>query len=144
MNLAPIIQSDVSQKEKDKYLILMHIMWNLERWYRQSYMQGSKEDTDGKNRLLDSVGEGEGGLIWENSTETYTLPDVKQITSANLMCDAGHPKPVLCDSLMDGRGGRRVFRMEGTHECLWPLHIDVWQKPSQYSNYRPIKMNKCI
>ena len=63
MNLAPIIQSDVSQKEKDKYLILMHIMWNLERWYQQSYMQGSKEDTDGKNRLLDSVGEGEGGLI---------------------------------------------------------------------------------
>ena len=40
----------------------------------------------------------------ENSTETYTLPDVKQITSASLMCDAGHPKPVLCDKL-EGLGG---------------------------------------
>ena len=26
-------------------------------------MQGSKRDTDVKNRLLDSVGEGEGGMI---------------------------------------------------------------------------------
>ena len=40
-------------------------------------MQGSKRDTDIENRLLDSVGEGEGGMIWENSIETYTLPHVK-------------------------------------------------------------------
>ena len=33
-------------------------------------IQGSKRDTDIKNRLLDSVG-GEGGMIWENSIETY-------------------------------------------------------------------------
>ena len=26
-----------------------------------------------KNRLLDSVGKGEGGMIWENSIETYTI-----------------------------------------------------------------------
>ena len=38
-------------------------MWNLERWYQQFYMQGSKEDTEVKNRLLDSVGEAEGGMI---------------------------------------------------------------------------------
>ena len=36
-----------------------------------------KRDTDVKNRLLDSVGEGEGGVIWENNIETYTLPYVK-------------------------------------------------------------------
>ena len=39
-------------------------------------MRDSKRDTDVKNRLLDSVGEGEGGMIWENSTETYILPYV--------------------------------------------------------------------
>ena len=38
------------------------------------FVQGSKGDTNIKNRLLDSVGEGEGGMIWENSIETYTLP----------------------------------------------------------------------
>ena len=40
-------------------------------------MQGSKGDTDVKNRLLVSVGEGKGGMIWENSTETCILPNVK-------------------------------------------------------------------
>ena len=39
-------------------------------------MQDSRRDTDVKNRLLDSVGEGEGGMIW-NSTETSILPYVK-------------------------------------------------------------------
>ena len=29
-------------------------------------MQDSKRDTDVLNSLLDSVGEGEGGMIWEN------------------------------------------------------------------------------
>ena len=32
MNLEPIIHSEVSQKEKDKYRLPMHI-WNLEEWY---------------------------------------------------------------------------------------------------------------
>jgi len=41
----------------------------------------SKRDTDIKNRFLDSVGEGEGGMTWENSTETCILPYVKQILS---------------------------------------------------------------
>ena len=36
-------------------------------------MQDSKRDTKVKNRLLDSVGEGEGGMIWENSIETCIL-----------------------------------------------------------------------
>ena len=32
---------------------------------------------DVKNRLLDYVGEGKGGTIWENSIETYIWPYVK-------------------------------------------------------------------
>ena len=40
-------------------------------------MQDSKRDTDVKNRLLDSVGEGKGGMIWENSIETFKLSYVK-------------------------------------------------------------------
>ena len=30
-------------------------------------MQNRKRDTDVQNRLLDSVGGGEGGMFWENS-----------------------------------------------------------------------------
>ena len=40
-------------------------------------MWDSKRDTDVKNRLLDSVGEGEGGMTWEDSIETCILPYVK-------------------------------------------------------------------
>jgi len=39
-------------------------------------MWDSKRDTDKKNRLLDSLGEGEGGMIWENSNETCIIPYV--------------------------------------------------------------------
>ena len=39
--------------------------------------EDSKRDTDVKNRLLDSLGEGEGGIIRENSIETWILPCVK-------------------------------------------------------------------
>ena len=44
-------------------------------------MQNRKRDTDVQNRLLDSVGEGKGGMFWENSIETSILSRVKQITS---------------------------------------------------------------
>ena len=48
-------------------------------------MQNRKRDTDVQNRLLDSVGEGEGGMFRENSIETCILSRVKQITSSGWM-----------------------------------------------------------
>ena len=48
-------------------------------------MQNRKRDTDVQNRLLDSVGEGKGGLFQENSMETCILSRVKQITSPGWM-----------------------------------------------------------
>ena len=48
-------------------------------------MQNRKRDTDVQNRLLDSVGEGEGGKFRESSIETCILPRVKQITSPGWM-----------------------------------------------------------
>ena len=44
-------------------------------------MQNRKRDIDVQNRLLDTVGEGEGGMFQENSIETCILSIVKQITS---------------------------------------------------------------
>ena len=44
-------------------------------------MQNRKRDTYVQNRLLDSVGKGEGGIFQENSIETCILSSVKQITS---------------------------------------------------------------
>ena len=44
-------------------------------------MQNRKRDTDVQNRILDSVGEGEGGMFRENSIETSVVSRVNQTTS---------------------------------------------------------------
>ena len=48
-------------------------------------MQIRKRDTYVQNRILDSVGEGEGGMFRENSIKTCMLSRVKQITSPGWM-----------------------------------------------------------
>ena len=48
-------------------------------------MKNRKRDTDVQNRLLDSLGEGKGGMFRENSIETCILSMVKQITSPGWM-----------------------------------------------------------
>ena len=61
-------------------------------------MQDSKRDMDIKNRLLDSMGESEGGMIWENSIETCILPSVKEMTSSSSKHETVHSKPVHSDN----------------------------------------------
>ena len=52
-------------------------------------MQDSKRDTDVSNSLLDSVGEGEGRMIWENDIETCIISYKKRIASPGLRQDTG-------------------------------------------------------
>ena len=52
-------------------------------------MRDSKRDTDVQNSLLDSVGEGEGGMIWENGIETCIISYKKPIASPGSMQDIG-------------------------------------------------------
>ena len=75
-------------------------------------MQDSKRDADVKNRLLDSVEEGEGGMIWENSIETCILSYVKQISSPGSMPETGCSGLVHWDDPVgwDEEGGRRGFQ----------------------------------
>ena len=47
--------------------------------------QEKKKDADLWNSLLDSVGEGEGGMFQENSIKTCIVSRVKQITSPGWM-----------------------------------------------------------
>ena len=44
-------------------------------------MQNRKRDTEVQKRILESVGEGEGGMFRENSIKTCILSRVKQITN---------------------------------------------------------------
>ena len=70
-------------------------------------MWDSKRDTNVKNRLSDSVGEGEGGMIWENSIETCILSYMEQITSPGSVHETGRLGLVHWDAPegWDGEGG---------------------------------------
>ena len=70
-------------------------------------MQNRKSDTDVQNRLLDSVGEGEGGMFRENSIETCVLSIVKQITSPGWMHETSARTWYTRKTLRD-RGEREV------------------------------------
>ena len=79
-------------------------------------MQDSKRDTDVQNSLLDSVGEGEGEMIWENGIETCILSYVKQIASPCFMHDTGCSGLVHWDDPegWDEEGGGRGLQ-DGEH-----------------------------
>ena len=59
INLEPITQSEVSQEEKDKYPVLMHI-YGIQKDSTDKPICRAARDTDIKNRPADIVGEGEG------------------------------------------------------------------------------------
>ena len=77
-------------------------------------MQDSKRDTETQNSLLDSVGGGEGEIIWENGIETCILPYVKWIASPGLMHDTGCSGLVHWD---DPEGW-------GIHVYPWWIHVN--------------------
>ena len=105
MKLEPIIQSEVSQKEKYQYSILMHI-YGIYKDGNDDLICKTAKDTDIKNRLLDSVGESEGGMIYEKSIETCILSYVKKIASPGSMHETGCSGPVHGDNPdgWDGEG----------------------------------------
>ena len=86
-----------------------------------------------KLRLMDSVGEGEGGKIWENGIETCEMSCMKRDASPGSMHDAGCLVLVHWDDPegWDGEGGGRVFRMWNT--CT-PVEdsCQCMAKPIQY------------
>ena len=78
---------------------------------------------------MDSVGEGEGGEIWENGIETCKISCMKRDASPGSIQDTG------CLGLVHwGRPRGRVWggRREegsgwGTQVYLWRIHFDIWQ-----------------
>ena len=69
-----------------------------------------------------------------DNIETCISLYAKQITSVSLMHEAGHSKPVPWDN-PEGWGrkgcGRGIQHGE-THGHPWVIHVNVWQKPTQY------------
>ena len=86
-------------------------------------------ETDVENSLLDSVGEGEGGMIWEKSIEICILPYVKQITSPGSMHETWCSGLVHWDDPegWDGEGGGRGVQ-DGEHVYTHGLFMSMYDK----------------
>ena len=78
---------------------------------------------------LDSVGEGEGGMIWENGIETCILSNVKRIASPGLMHDTGCSGLVHWDDPEGwyGEGGGRGVQ-NGEHVYTRGGFMSVYSK----------------
>ena len=75
-DLETVIQIEVSQKEKNKYINTY--IWNLEKWYRWTSLQGRNRYTDVQNKHMDTKGERVGGgMNWVIGIDTYTLIHIK-------------------------------------------------------------------
>ena len=84
MKLEPIIQSEVSQKEKHQYSILTHI-YGIQKDGNNDHIFETAKETQMYRTVFWTLGEGEGGMIWENSIEPCILSYVKPIASPGLM-----------------------------------------------------------
>ena len=80
---------------------------------------------------MDSVGEEEGGKIWENGIETCKISCMKQDASPGSMHDTGCLGLVHWDDPVGwygaGGGRREEGSGWGTHVYLWRIHFDIWQ-----------------
>ena len=88
-------------------------------------MQNRKRDTDVQNRLLDSVGEGEGGMFRENSTETSILSGMKEITSPGWMNETSAQGWCTGKTQRDGMGREAGWGIGMGNTCK-PM-ADSWQ-----------------
>ena len=88
MKLEPIIQSEVSQKEKHQYSMLTHIN-EIKKDGNENPVCETAKETRMYRTVFWTLGEGEGGMIWENGIETYIISYMKRIASPGLMHDTG-------------------------------------------------------
>ena len=88
MKLEPIIQSEVSQKEKYQYSILTHI-YGIQKDGNDDPVCETAKETQMYRTDFWTLGEGEGGMIWENGIETCILSCKKQIANLGLIHDTG-------------------------------------------------------
>ena len=65
-----------NKSEREKQVSIDAYIWNLERWYGWTYLQGSNGDADIENKLRDKGWgeEGEGEMNEKSTMEAYTVP----------------------------------------------------------------------
>ena len=78
------------------------------------------------------MGEGEGGMIWENGIEIRIISYMKRDTSPGSMHNTGCLGIPTGMTQRDGMGREEEEGSGwGTHVYLWRIHYDIWQ--NQYN-----------
>ena len=73
-----VCYTEWNKPEREKQILYTNAyMWNLEKWYRWTFLQGRNRDIGVENGHVDTWGEGEGGTNWEIRIDIYTVPCVK-------------------------------------------------------------------
>ena len=67
-------RTEWSKSEREKQILYINAyMWNLEKWYRWSYLQSRKRHRHREQIYGYHGGKGGGGMDWETEIDTYTL-----------------------------------------------------------------------
>ena len=122
MNLEPIIQSEVSQKEKDKYRILTHI-YGIQKNGTEEFIDRAamEKETQRTDLWTWETGE-ESEMHGKSNMETYIT--ICKIDSQQEFAEwLRKLKQGLCVSMQREMGGR--FKREGKYVYLWLIHIEV-------------------
>ena len=121
-----------SEREKQISYINAYI-WNLERWYWWTYLQGGSGDADVENRPWTQWGKERLGRI-ERVAWRHVHYHVEIDTRRGFAVWHRELSPVFCETRegWDGEGDNEGVRKERTYVYLWLTHGDVQQKPTQY------------
>ena len=144
MNIGFVTQSDVTQEEKNKYCIFMQYMWNPEKWYRWTYLQGRNRGTDVEKRYVDTEGEAEGGTDWEIRTDISTLSGVGQRANGKLPHGTG--SSAQCYWWPRRMDGGRGLKTEGIFTYTEQIHFTVQQQLAQHyeATILQLKKRQCL
>ena len=102
MDLESIIQSKISQKERNRYT-LIHA-YGIQKIGTDEPISRAGIEMQRMGMWTQACGEGEGGTNWEIRIDIYIPPCVKQVASWKLLQNIG--SSARC-SVMIQRGGRR-------------------------------------
>ena len=79
MDISRDCHTEWSKSEREKQILYINAyIWNLEKWYRWTGLQGRNRDTDVENKRMDpkggkAVGAGGSRMNWEIAIDIYTV-----------------------------------------------------------------------
>ena len=142
MNLEPVLQSEISQKERDKYCIVTYICTESRKMVLKNVFTGQQW----RNRHREQTSEHgereeECEMYGKSNMETYITTRKIDSQREFAVC-LRKLKPGLCINL--GGGTEREvgwrFKREGIYVYLWLIHVEVYRK--QQNCGKQLSINK--